>query len=83
MTLGHTPASQMAGILCNDPAFRAFVAHRTGAACPDAETAARYLRAQCDVTSRRQLDTDPGACDRFDRLRTDFDAHAGRIATPR
>ncbi|MDD9738463.1 hypothetical protein PVW47_01575 [Marinovum sp. SP66] len=77
------PASQIAGILCNDPAFRAFVDTQTGAPCPDADAAATFLRRQCGVTSRRQLDTDPEARDRFDRLRTDFDAHTGRIAQPR
>lgn len=76
-------AAQMAGILCNDPGFRAFVAERTGQLCQDADTAARFLRAECGVTSRRALNTDPAAREAFDRLRTELDAFTGKIPKQR
>ncbi|WP_323021215.1 hypothetical protein [Pararhodobacter sp.] len=80
-----TALARAAGILCNDARFQRFVAQRidlpTGQAT--ASAAAEYLRRQCRIDSRRQLDTDPAAASRFAALRTDFDAWRGRIATPR
>lgn len=79
------PAAQQAGILCNDPAFQRYAATRSGFAGGQfqASAAAEFLRDECDVDSRRDLDRDPDARARFDRLKTSFDAWRGRIAAPR
>lgn len=80
---GQRPASQRAGILCNDTRFQAFVAARNGFAVIDAATAAIFLRGWCGIMSRRELDTDPFARTAFDTLLTEFDAWTGRIGKPR
>ena len=79
------PAPQQAGILCNDPEFRRFVGVRTGIAPPVSPgEAAKYLRGICRIASRAALvPGNPGALDRFARLRTEFDAWRGRIARQR
>ncbi len=85
MPFADMPAAQHAGILCNDPRFQTFAAMRSGfpGGCFQASAAAEYLRQCCGVTSRRDLNTNPAARARFDRLRTDFDAWTGRLAHPR
>ncbi|AVO36619.1 hypothetical protein [Pukyongiella litopenaei] len=83
--LTDRPVAQQAGILCNDPQFQTFAARRNGypAGAFSASAAAEYLRSCCGIDSRRELDTTAAARDRFDRLRTEFDAWAGRIARQR
>lgn len=78
------PAPQQAGILCNDPQFRRFVSRAmgTGEDPATATAAAEYLRHTCQVTSRRELTANHDARARFDTLRTEFEAWAGRIAAP-
>jgi hypothetical protein len=49
----------------------------------EASAAAEYVRQICSVDSRRDLNTDPRANHAFQCLRTEFDAWAGRIPTPR
>ncbi|MGH1447403.1 MAG: hypothetical protein ACRBBO_15320 [Cognatishimia sp.] len=79
------PASQQAGILCNDPRFQRFAATRCG--FPDDQfsqsAAAEYLRNCCHIDSRRDLNTNGQAHTLFQTLRTEFDAWTGKIATPR
>ena len=79
------PPAQQAGILCNDPRFQRFAAIRCG--MPNqlftASAAAHYLRDCCQIESRRALATSQAALTRFQTLRTEFDAWAGKIATPR
>lgn len=79
------PLSQMAGILCNDVAFQRFVAVQLALPCnrASATAAAQYLRKQCRIASRRELDNCTTAARRFAALRTDFDAFTGKIAAPR
>lgn len=74
----------MAGILSNDDRFQRFAATRCGFPGGQFSTgaAAEYIRDVCRVTTRRALDTDADAAERFARLRTDFDAWTGRIASP-
>ncbi|WP_259998036.1 hypothetical protein [Leisingera sp. M523] len=78
------PPAQRAGILCNDPRFQAFAAMRTGypgkTFLPSA--AAEYVRLTCGVNSRRLLNTNSAAAERFAALLTEFDAHTGKIARP-
>lgn len=79
---------QQAGILCNDEAFRRFVAERMHGVMPDldivpVQAAAEYLRRFCHIESRRDLATNIDARAKFRILRTEFDAWSGRIASPR
>lgn len=79
------PLPQQAGILCNDPQFQRFAGLR-GLGLDQELTptaAAEYLRTTCRVTSRRDLARDADAAQRFQVLRTEFDAWRGRIARPR
>lgn len=71
------PAAR-AAMLCTDPAFARYVA--TAHDYPG--DTASFVRGWCDVASRRDLNTDPAAAARFETLRTEFDAWAGRIARP-
>ena len=74
-----------AAILCNEHAFRTFVAGRLDLG-PDpvsTEAAAEYVRNACGVASRRDLATSTDAAQRFNALFTDFDAWRGRIGTHR
>ncbi|MEL7090230.1 MAG: hypothetical protein AAFN94_00710 [Pseudomonadota bacterium] len=79
------PVSQQAGLLCNEPQFGTFAAMRCGLINTNfnPHASAQYLRDVCKITSRRDLDTDRGAQQRFYQLRTNFDAWRGRIAAPR
>ncbi|MFT4962515.1 MAG: hypothetical protein ACI92Z_003614 [Paracoccaceae bacterium] len=83
--LTDMPPAQQAGILCNDPRFQKFAATRCGMSGKQFETsaAAEYLRNCCNITSRRDLNTSQIAQNRFQTLRTEFDAWTGKIATPR
>jgi hypothetical protein len=75
----HTPPrplSQIAGILCNSGAFQCFIQessdgwdHR-----PTTDEAAEWLRGNCGVTSRSQLNTDPTAALRFKKIRAEYEA---------
>ncbi|WP_283638078.1 hypothetical protein [Marinovum algicola] len=82
-----TPSNlpQRAGILCNDDQFRAFAATRCGLPGHQfgAEATAVYLRQVCQIRSRRELAENHAAQERFERLRTEFDAWRGRIAAQR
>lgn len=77
--------AQQAGILCNDPRFQAFAAVRSGFHDQrfNSSAAAEYLRTCCQVESRKQLNWRGHAFLRFQKLRTEFDAWTGKIATPR
>lgn len=37
----------------------------------------------CGIESRRELTTNPDAAEKFQTLRTEFDAHIGKISRPR
>ena len=77
--------AQQAGILCNDPRFQQFAASRCGMRGQQFSTsaAAEYLRDCCQIDSRKQLTTSEAAQQKFQILRTEFDAWTGRIATLR
>ena len=90
MTANRTPFDDLplpnqAGILCNDPQFQNLAGMRAIKSgvqlCPTA--AAEFIRTVCNVTSRRDLATNPAAAERFAALRTNFDAWRGRLASPR
>lgn len=79
------PPAQQAGMFCNDPHFQRFAALRCGA--PELafgpSAAAEYLRDVCQIDSRAELATNPTAATRFQTLRTEFDAWAGKIPNQR
>lgn len=77
--------AQQAGILCNDPRFQQFAAYRCGMRGQQFSTsaAAQYLRDCCQIDSRKQLTTSEAAQQKFQILRTEFDAWTGKIATLR
>ena len=66
--------SQIAGGLCHDPNFRAWVTSSCGEPCPDADAAAVFVRDLCGVESRAHLDTDEAAAQAFRALLADWDA---------
>lgn len=79
------PPAQQAGMLCNDARFQQFVGARivkSGATC-NATACAEYIRRQCKINSRKELNTSDGAAAQFQKIRTDFDAWRGRIGKPR
>lgn len=63
---GGQSLAHLAGALCGNPRFQAYVG-----AC-DAESAAEYIRRVCGVASRRDLDSDARAAERFHELRRRF-----------
>lgn len=77
--------AQQAGIPCNDPRFQRFAASRCGMQGEQfsSSAAAQYLRDCCQIDSRKQLTTSEAAQQKFQILRTEFDAWTGKIATPR
>lgn len=77
------PRATQAGMICNDPRFWAFCAIKAKAPARFNKTAAtEWLRTFCNITSRRELDTNAQAARRFDVLKTEFDAHTGKIPRP-
>lgn len=58
------PLSILAGKWCQDPGFWKFLGER-GWPCTTAEDAAKYIRAQCQIDSRAELDHDQDAARRF------------------
>ena len=79
------PAPQQASILAADSQFQRFA----GARCVKSgiqfspEAAAQFIRSYCAIDSRRDLTTNAVAAKKFQALRTDFDAWAGRIQSQR
>lgn len=79
------PLPQQAGILSNDPRFRAYVGAQitTNGAPVSASAAAAYLRSICGITSRKHLPYNADAQVKFAMLRTEFDAWRGKISRHR
>lgn len=61
--------SALAGIRCADPLFREWVSSLAGGAPVSVEDAAEFVRIFCIVASRRDLDTDQAAAERFHDMR--------------
>lgn len=64
----HKPKSlaQIAGIICNEPAFWKYVN------VADANAAAEYVRGHCGITSRSALDSNDDAAQAFRTLKADY-----------
>lgn len=79
------PLPQQAGMMAGEEPFRSFVGDRIFGDDPGPVhegAAAEYIRSWCGVRSRRDLATDPRAAERFETLRTEYDAWRGRIPRP-
>ncbi len=78
--------AQQAGILCNHWQFQHFVNHVyevNFSGSDDTEKTAEFVRAFCEVDSRRRLDVEEGGAGlKWDQLRTEYDAWCGRIGWP-
>jgi hypothetical protein len=84
--LGDLPHAQQAALLCQDPAFQRYAAERAGLTDIDklnSSAAAEWLRQECRISSRKDLNTDPAARARFDQLRNTYNAWRGRTSAPR
>ncbi len=79
------PNAQQAGMLCNDEQFRTFAGQQflSSKVQVSPTATAEFIRAHCGVPSRRDLNTNADAARKFQTLRTEFDAWAGRIQSPR
>lgn len=62
--------SQQAGMLCADPLFLQFIRHRTNNSTID--DTAEWVRGQCAVRSRAELDEDPFAKNEWLCITADF-----------
>lgn len=83
-------ASQRSAILCGDPIFQEWISIRHQQPWDitvDEEyrkkDAANLLRKACGIHSRRELDTDDQALEKYKALETSYLVSVGRIAGPR
>lgn len=60
--------AKLAGMWCADATFQQWLEIDPDNAAPNESGAALCLYALCDIQSRRQLDHDPAAAERFNRL---------------
>ena len=73
--------SQQAGILCNDETFQKWVGRQGGQSFfyPENSSGARqFVLAECEISSRRELDVSDEAGERWDALRGAFEKATGR-----
>ena len=71
------PAAQQAGLLCNEPAFRRFLAETGGEtqiAMYDLDMAADAVRERCEVHSRADIDKQPLARARWEQIVSEYQA---------
>ena len=72
---GPRKLSSIAGIMCENQEFRAWLQAEHGEAMPTSEDAAVYLRAMCGIQSRAELDSNTHAAGVFREILRDYDAH--------
>lgn len=65
--------SSIAGALCENPDFRAWLSQEFGEAFPNAEAAAEFIRSTCGIKSRSELDTNTFAANLFREILADYD----------
>jgi len=72
------PLSQVAGMLCNTPTFQQFILEQSEGwdHRPTSIEAADWLRANCGINSRTELNTHPVAAERFRKIRAEYNAWA-------
>lgn len=80
------PLPTQAALLCQDERFWEFIKSKTQVFVQgeydNQVFAADWIRNWCSIHSRAELHTDPEAAERFERIKTDFDAFRGRQAAP-
>lgn len=71
----HKPyrLSQIAGMLCSQEDFRAWIKHAYGEDIPDKDAAAQWVRESCGVESRAYLDSVESAAEIFRNIMNDYD----------
>lgn len=60
--------ARQAGIICGEKGFWTFLAKRFGAAISTADEAANWLREDCAIKTRADLDYEPAAAERFKEI---------------
>lgn len=84
--LDEMPLSQVAGMLCQDENFAKFLNVKQwrdmGYSGHDHQACAGIIREKCGVTSRSEIIRGTPAGDKFEKLRTEYDAWRGKIARP-
>lgn len=65
--------SQIAGALCHDAKFMAWLEREFGEPCPDESTAAKVVREACGIESRSYLDVNETAAGIFRELLANYD----------
>jgi hypothetical protein len=65
--------SQLAGMMCADAEFRAFIGATYGEPCHDKDDAAQWVREACGVESRSFLDSNQEAGETFKTILQSFD----------
>lgn len=74
----HITLANYAGIFCADPKFWEWIGTKTDKP-NNAEEAAGYIRRQCVVTSRAQIDHSQNATEKFRQIMRDFDEWKARL----
>lgn len=69
--------SQIAGGICHDVKFRAWVAQTYVVSCATTNEAAEFIRSMCGIPSRADLDTNTAAAGIFRTLLADYDKSKG------
>jgi hypothetical protein len=67
------PRWQQSGIRCNEPAFWKWLIDRHNFGVDTPQEAAEAVREICGVFSRAELDSQPTAGERWDRMEAEFD----------
>ena len=70
------PLSQIAAILCNNAVFQKFIEEQSDGwdHRPTSDEAAEWLRANCGIKSRVELNANEVAAQRFKKIRGQYDA---------
>lgn len=82
----HTlPRCQQAGILCKDVGFQHWMAnyYKDDPIVEDEDSARQFVLDECEITSRRELDTSSIAEAHWDTLLARFEAATGRATEAR
>lgn len=66
--------SSIAGAMCENTGFRAWLEKEHGEAMPNSESAAEWIRTVCGVSSRAELDTNTHAAALFREILGEYDA---------
>lgn len=74
------PLPQQIGMKCADRAFQAWIARVEGMGICDAESAAAWVRHQCEVETRAHIQPGTPAAALWSTILTNFEADTGRLA---